>query len=460
MIKIGIPYVSQYDEYHYRLYSDVVINDEIINLYFEVTEDNKEFLCTERCDAFLIALLPLAMKNGFDIISDCPVTEELKYKLESFFMPTLSDKSSVLKSVKINAPTGMPLENCHKVGTGISCGVDSFYSVYLQLETEYDSLRLTHLCLFNFKKQLPSVKKIYERQLEKAKKISESLNLSLLTLESNLYEVLVVPDDYNFLNTYYISSVVLSVQKLFGVYFIASSYDFGSFNCDNAESTDCTHYDLLNINCFSTNNLHFYSQGGGIDRFYKTKYLSDKELVERYLHICNEHEYNCCQCPKCKRTMMTLESLNTLPNFGKVFNLEYFNKNKFDYYYWLFKQHCKGEFFTKIPYDLLKNTELMKAVVEKDNLWHFFDYANGIYDDNWLSSEATFHFCPSTEYSSILLSFYNPQVPFAGDKIEFYTDRYTPPLYILLLHILSLFLWFKAVSMCLLILMILWIQGL
>ena len=37
MIKIGIPYVSQYDESHYRLYSDVVINGEIINLYFEVT---------------------------------------------------------------------------------------------------------------------------------------------------------------------------------------------------------------------------------------------------------------------------------------------------------------------------------------------------------------------------------------------------------------------------------------
>lgn len=75
MIQIGRPYIEQAGK-NFRLTADVVMDQETKKWWFEVPAEYKQYLCTERSDAFLIGILPLAMRFGEDISLDAPVTEE------------------------------------------------------------------------------------------------------------------------------------------------------------------------------------------------------------------------------------------------------------------------------------------------------------------------------------------------------------------------------------------------
>lgn len=78
MIQIGRPYIEQAGK-NFRLTADVVMDQETKKWWFEVPAEYKQYLCTERSDAFLIGILPLAMRFGEDISLDAPVTEELLF---------------------------------------------------------------------------------------------------------------------------------------------------------------------------------------------------------------------------------------------------------------------------------------------------------------------------------------------------------------------------------------------
>lgn len=53
MIQIGRPYIEQAGK-NFRLTADVVMDQETKKWWFEVPAEYKQYLCTERSDAFLI----------------------------------------------------------------------------------------------------------------------------------------------------------------------------------------------------------------------------------------------------------------------------------------------------------------------------------------------------------------------------------------------------------------------
>lgn len=337
--------------------------------WFEVEEKYEKYLCNERIDAFVIGFLKYAMINNYDIVSDIPITEELLYNLTEHLIPTLANNDDRLYNIKIVAPTiSEPIECANAVGTGMSCGVDSFHVLAKMWKSEFKSLNLTHLCVFNvgsFKtyrhclEQDVTKDKIYED----ARKVAKEAELEFIETNSNIGEFFDM--QHLFKHTYSSIFNVFCLQKLFKTYYYASGYDYSQFDVTNTYKKDTSHYDLLLLDCFSIKTLRLYSEGAGISRYYKTFNIVHFDLAQKYLHVCIRTANNCSECTKCRRTMLALYSFGALEKFSKVFDVEYFNKNKNEYLEWLYNEHIQKDDLNAITYEKIKHeiTVLMKLRV-------------------------------------------------------------------------------------------------
>ena len=74
MIRIEKPFIIQ-EEGKSVLNAYVTIGEKREKIWFKVDEIFGQYLCYERGDAYLIAVLNYAMRNGHDIVSDAPITE-------------------------------------------------------------------------------------------------------------------------------------------------------------------------------------------------------------------------------------------------------------------------------------------------------------------------------------------------------------------------------------------------
>src|SRR5690606_961729 len=63
-------------------------------LWFSTTKEFGSYLCHERGDAFLVAMLLYAMKRGEDIHILAPISERLYYTLTKHFMKVIADMFS------------------------------------------------------------------------------------------------------------------------------------------------------------------------------------------------------------------------------------------------------------------------------------------------------------------------------------------------------------------------------
>ena len=192
MIELLKQYITT-NENKSRLNFDFTIDNKPSNVWFEVDDNYTQYLCTERCDAFIIGVLPYALKNNHDIISSIPITEELSYKLNENLIPLLSKYDEHLSKIKIEAPhTNEVLQNAGAIGTGVSGGTDSFNTIISTYETKYKDMQLTHLCLFNvgsFGGNKAFQENIYNKCSERAKAIAKEYNLPLILSNSNLANI-------------------------------------------------------------------------------------------------------------------------------------------------------------------------------------------------------------------------------------------------------------------------------
>ena len=103
-------------------------SEEIIRTTF--TEEYSNDIVTDRIDAYVWGLIGFAMSNGADIVSDIPMSESLYYNLTYHYIPTVTKEREELKHINIIAPLTKEIESTGRiVATGISCGVDSLYTI-------------------------------------------------------------------------------------------------------------------------------------------------------------------------------------------------------------------------------------------------------------------------------------------------------------------------------------------
>lgn len=366
MIKIGKIWIEEKDNKS-RVYCNITINNEIKKVWFEVDKEYGKYLCTERSDAYVIGLLNYALRNNEDIVCEIPVTEELLYNINTILIPSLVKYAKSFKKIKVKAKSAPALMTGNAIGTGCSCGVDSFSSIVRHIKSNYSSLDVTHLCLnnvgaFNECYEDYGPEEVKKERYKITKEVAKELNLELIETDSNFASD--IYQDHSKTHTYSSTFAIYMLQKFWKVYYYASSgYDFNYFTLENNDEHDAGIYELLSLQCFSIEGLKIYSDCGEMTRNEKLASIVDFPVAQKYLHVCLKQPTNCSKyCSKCKRTLVGLDALGKLDDFNQVFDIEYYKNNKKDYYKWLYEQHIKKDSMNEPTYQSLKSRKEFRMI--------------------------------------------------------------------------------------------------
>lgn len=326
-------------------YPPVEWNADDSGLWFAVPIELKDYLCKDRGDAFVVAMLWYAMVTGSDIESEAPMSEKMVFSIKRFLIPALCTAENGYRRINILGPTtSTPYPNAGGVGTGMSCGIDSFYSLHVYSQESIPRpYRLTHLTYFNMgaifhpnrsKKKEYSLKEFYEttdrmseEKRENARQVAEGSELPLVYVKSNLDKDY-YRGAYGHTGVYRNCAMALSLQGLFSVYYNSSGGWPGYFDLTLTEGSQ--HYEALLCTCLSTESLSFILSDY-VTRVEKTIAIADCKLAQKYLDVCFCFN-NCGRCSKCIRTLVTLDIIGKLDGFAGVFDIEQFKKDRYEAY--------------------------------------------------------------------------------------------------------------------------------
>jgi bacterioferritin-associated ferredoxin len=319
-------------KFGYKIEAEYRVNEKNETLWYEVKEKYQEYLTHERVDGFLVGLLFYALKNNYNIEVLGPVSAELIYKLNKYLIPLLSQVYNY-KEIKISSEfmVSEKLSSKNAVGTGLSCGIDSFSTIYENMvKEEEEGYKITHFTFLNVGSHgdyggVDSTALFLERAAI-AKNCADELGKELILVNSNISEILQM--NFQSTNSLRSLSAILILQKLFKVYYYSSSYHIKNFKLSNK---DTSYFDVFNMTMLSTENLKFFSSCPTYSRVEKTRMVAEYTPSYKYLNVCVKDGNNCGKCFKCMRTLLTLEIFNEVQNFSSIFNMEAYNHAKKKY---------------------------------------------------------------------------------------------------------------------------------
>lgn len=334
-LQIGIPFVRQNGNRTQLVAEITEPNKPTYELWYETSAEYGKYFVSERIDAFLVALLPHAMQNRIDIISDSTVSEKLELQISKFLMPVLAKYSDIYNeitvSVKNKSDININSEKCY--ATGFSRGVDSFDTIKDALECGEQSL--THLTFFNVGSHRSTGNytkeqsiQLYNDRLNTARETSKIFNLPLIDVNSNLGDHITLP--YVKIHHFCSFSAVLALQKLFKNYYYSSGYSVDNFSIKKCDKGSAFYEPLLS-SLLSTESTAFYITGLNKTRLDKIKSISEFEPSYNNLNVCYYEDKNCGKCEKCVRTQLELMSINKLDLYKNSFDIDWFEKTKNKY---------------------------------------------------------------------------------------------------------------------------------
>lgn len=306
-----------------RLNADVEIDGTKRTIWCETDKEYADGLMHERADAFISILLPFAMRSNRNIISKAPVTENFLHNLTQILIPQLTTYDTRLYATQIIAqPDASRLTPGHAVATAMSCGVDSFYTASLYASSPFTSMNLTHLYVGNY--LYGNESKVYVR----AERVAAEMALPLIRTTTNLNEE--IPLQH--ISTHFFKSMfsILSLRKLFRIYYYSTTEDFSHFDLRANGTRDTAGIELLLLYTFSCPDFQIVSGGVKAERPEKTRAIAGMPIVQRHLNVClyPDKEINCGNCAKCMRTLLTLDMLGSLDDFTTVFPITAYRANR------------------------------------------------------------------------------------------------------------------------------------
>lgn len=315
-------------------------------LYYELEHKYAPYLCFEKGDAFLCALIVKGMEEGWNIEVRSPISTDLYYQLVNYYIPILADNTNDLNMIKVLADTTEVTYDANAVLTGLSGGVDSFYSVAKHLKLGLPKRKLTHGLFCNIATLDNSEDRIrawFDERKLLMKDVAEQLGIEYISLYTNIYDFYSFPyTTYGYYFTPLYASNAYALQKLCGVYYFSSGFTINDFEVRDASDNAC--FDLFNLKCLSSKGLVFYSSGIERTRMEKLRYMKDCDangVIENYLSICAQEvtgrgfkkgeKLNCGVCNKCMRTVGELYAVDSLEKYADIIQLAPFYKNKGKY---------------------------------------------------------------------------------------------------------------------------------
>ena len=327
-ILIGKPYMET-DASSAYLKSDVVFPDCEQTVFFSVPKAYSASFAEELADCFVAAALPWCMRKGYDIVSEAPVSRSILFSLKTRLIPGMSYHSKAYHAIDIFAePSDLVYENAGHVGLCWSAGCDSFYTYMTHLQVP-DAYKPTHLLNINAGvHEEPDIEGKFQRTSEKCIAEAGILGLKALNMDTNLH--LVFPLLYLSVYPERLAACLLSIQKELSVGLISSSYDLPHLHYDD---DNAGFYELIIQDALSNQNITLSAPGVEVSRLEKLRRLSDFEPAQKMLHVCVKDETNnCMTCGKCVRVVTALDALGTLESFGAVFDLQYFEDHKDEFW--------------------------------------------------------------------------------------------------------------------------------
>lgn len=312
------------------LENNIVIDGKSRTLWFSVDKEYYDYLCEERADAYLVAALHYAMSNNHDFEIADPISELLLFNLNTYLIPALIENNPELHFPIINAEVACEkLPNAGAVGTGISCGVDSLHALATKTHSKYTNHNITHLSFNNVGShgEGQRARELYKSRLTRPRSFASEFGFKFVASDSNLMDV--IPQNHFKTHTYSSMFPVLCLQKLYGTYFYSSGgYKFNEFSLKHTSSSCCGSYELLSLQCFSTETCRIISDGMGKTRLMKLRNIVNYAPSYKYLNVCLVTGDNCNKCEKCIRTLLGLDITGKLDNYRDVFDIEYYKSNR------------------------------------------------------------------------------------------------------------------------------------
>lgn len=325
---------------------------DIQQIWFETDIKYEKGVCSDRGDAFIVAMLFYAMVTEEDIICEIPISKKLLFHLNDYLIPLLSFQSNMRK-ITIHAPTtGKSDFVPTAVGTGMSCGIDSMASVYeYRQENIPEEYRLTHLTFFNVgadKGYVPKNKrwcdlieilepfnKTMEEKRRKAERIANELSLGFVFVDSN--QTIIYQGLFEESHLYRSMSAALFLQNFFSVYYLSSA---GCLLDDFQPKIriDPGHYEVGMVPFLSTENLQFECGSRAYNRVEKMRMIQDDLITQRYLNVCSDIT-PCYHCTKDFRMIIIFDILDCEEKFKHIYSIEKNRKVRWKAYNWLLKSY-------------------------------------------------------------------------------------------------------------------------
>lgn len=305
---------------------------------------------TERADAFVVLLLPIAMREKHDIASYLPITEDLKRHLEEFISKLVAGDKS-LYHTRILCETENTLIGGKAVGTANSLGVDSFYTIYRYANSADETTRITHFYMGNVSRDLWGVHaKNFFTYLDKIKHlrdrykvVADELGKELIMTRCNFYQFVCLRhlNIHVTVNSYITMAEILCLKKLWQTYLYSSGYSQEDQTLVGGRHLDCAHYDIEMAKTLTTSDFKMISAGADKSRYEKTVALADYPMAQKYLRPCfNIYQIkdkkamkNCGKpiCNKCLRLLVSADVSGTLEKFKGIVDIEKYKKHKKDF---------------------------------------------------------------------------------------------------------------------------------
>lgn len=343
-----------------RLVAEVRIDNDMHELWLEVDAKYDQFLCHERSDAFVLAFLTYAMRHGHDISFEAPMTDRLYGQLVDQFLPALYKANSFTDEfkgdgrcgyrVRLSGPTAPEVSHPvggDRVGTGVSCGVDS-----LHVFSKYRDVNLG--CVWNVHGVVPG-ETVERRQqawanLQKsARSFCDYIHCELLVVDTNFDRGCFPGLVWDGMTTNGNLFLIFGLQKLWSKYYVASGYDIRDFRLLGAPWTDPAHYEYLLFSMLALNGFVVRMDGVAQERIHKVADLAKYEPATHYLNVCHEiteDGLNCSyRCSKCMRTMLNLDACGALDDFKEVFDVAYYRKHFSEYLAELYRGYIQKNSF-------------------------------------------------------------------------------------------------------------------
>ena len=327
-------------------------------LYFEVADADYDMLADDTYDAFVLVPLYLAMYHKQDLHIRGNISKKLYQNIKWYIQRILCDFSNELTPINFSAD-GFTFNKSkgNLIGTGISCGVDSMSTIYDHFIKETDPVyKINSLFLFNCGThgdfEDPFTQKLFLERYKRNVNAADELGLPVHLVTSNVHAFTHKIGEQK-VGFFAIYSCILSLQNVIFRYYTSSGLNYPKaknfrhlyHNFDMAGFCESYLVPLI-----QNENLELIIDGCQYRRVDKLKNIADWEIAQKYLNVCVSHlpdASNFGHCPKCLRTLLPLEIMGKLDKFSRVFNVEQYKRNSFNYKVDCLQKYDKSAFETE-----------------------------------------------------------------------------------------------------------------